>query len=235
MQIAIQSAESPGPRPATPEGPLDDEAIVRLVLDGDTEAFELIMRRYNQRLFRVVRSIVGNEAEADDVLQEAYLRAFRHLDQFEGRSTFSTWLTRIAVYEAAARRRTQRRLRLVTPGDAEVDPAASPSMARDGAEEASLNELRNVLASAVDALPADLRLVFTLRMVERLSTHQTAECLNLTPSNVKVRLHRSRALLRSWIDQRIGEEARRLYEFAGAYCDHVVRRVLERILQEHPS
>lgn len=235
MQIAIQPVEGAGEFPATPVESPEDEAIVRRVLEGDTAAFELIMRRYNQRLFRVVRSIIGDDAEADDVLQEAYLRAFRHLDQFEGRSAFSTWLTRIAVHEAAARRRTRRRLRLVTPRDAEIDSAASPGVARDGAEEASLKELRHVLASAVDALPADLRLVFTLRLVERLSTKQTAECLNLTPSNVKVRLHRSRALLRSWIDQRIGEETRRLYEFAGEYCDHVVRRVLDRLSQERPS
>ncbi len=235
MQIAIQQADGSGGRPATPPEALEDEEIVRRVLGGDTAAFELIMRRYNQRLFRVVRSIIGDDAEADDVLQEAYLRAFRHLDQFEGRSTFATWLTRIAVHEAAARRRTRRRLRLVMPTDAEIDSRASHSVARDGAEEASLKELRHVLASAVDALPADLRLVFTLRLVERLSTNQTAECLNLTPSNVKVRLHRSRAMLRSWIDQRIGEEARRLYEFAGEYCDHVVRRVLERLSETPPS
>jgi RNA polymerase sigma-70 factor (ECF subfamily) len=234
MYTAIQPAEGPGPSTA-PAEPLDDEAVVRLVLDGDAAAFELIMRRYNQRLFRVARGIIGDDAEADDVLQEVYLRAFRNLRQFEGRSTLSTWLTRIAVYEAAARRRARRRLRVVAPGDVDIPRASSTSTARDGAEQASQEELRGVLADAIDALPTDLRAVFTLRMVERLSTQETAECLNLTPSNVKVRLHRSRALLRSWIDQRIGEEARRLYEFNGARCDRIVRRVLERLGRERPA
>jgi RNA polymerase sigma-70 factor (ECF subfamily) len=234
MYTVIHPAEGPGSSTASTES-LGDEAVVRLVLDGDAAAFELIMRRYNRRLFRVVRGIVGDDAEADDVLQEVYLRAFRRLRQFEGRSTLSTWLTRIAVHEAVARRRTRRRLRTVAPGGCGIRLASAPSPARDGAEEASLDELRRVLADAVDALPIDLRAVFTLRMVERLSTHETAECLDLTPANVKVRLHRSRALLRSWIDRRIGEEARRLYEFDGSRCDRIVRRVIERLGRERPA
>jgi RNA polymerase sigma-70 factor (ECF subfamily) len=213
--------------------PPSDEEIVRRVLAGDTASFELLMRRYNRLLFRVARSIVGNDSEAEDVLQEAYLRAFEHLDRFEGRSLFSTWLTKIAVHEATGRRRKQRRLRLVAPGDAGEDPVVSYPVDRDGLEEASLKELRHLLAAAVDALPAELRVVFTLRMVERLSTEQTAECLDLTPSNVKVRLHRARAALQRWIDQRIGEESRRLYAFDGEHCDRVVRSVLERLARGH--
>jgi RNA polymerase sigma-70 factor (ECF subfamily) len=215
--------------PATTPEALADEEIVRRVLAGDTAAFELIMRRYNQRLFRVVRSIVGGAAEAEDVMQEAYLRAYQHLGQFAGRSQFSTWLTKIAVHAATARRRERRRLRLVAPDQAETDAMVPPSSDRDAVEEASLKELRHVLAAALDALPSDLRLVFTLRVVERLSTEQTAECLDLTPANVKVRLHRARLALQSWIDRKIGEEARRLYVFAGEDCDRVVRTVLERI------
>src|SRR5690606_14379414 len=155
----------------TPEG-LADEEIVRRVLDGDTAAFELIMRRYNQRLFRVIRSIVGGAAEAEDIMQEAYLRAYEHLGQFAGRSQFSTWLTKIAVHAATARRRERSRLRLVAPDQAETDAMVPPSSDRDAVEEASLKELRHVLAAALDTLPSDLRLVFTLRVVERLSTEQ---------------------------------------------------------------
>jgi RNA polymerase sigma-70 factor (ECF subfamily) len=211
------------PSPVIPTPPTDEE-IVRRVLEGDAASFELIMRRYNQRLFRVVRGIIGCEAETEDVMQEAYLRAYEHLGQFEGRSQFSTWLTRIAVHEAMARRR----LRLTAPDRLGTAP---PSTGRDAVEEASLKELRHVLATAVDALPAELRIVFTLRMVERLSTEQTAECLELTPANVKVRLHRARRSLQSWIDRKIGEEARRLYAFAGEDCDRVVGKVLERVGQ----
>jgi len=219
---------------ATPDA-LADEEIVRRVLDGDTASFEMIMRRYNQRLFRVVRGIVGGDAETEDVMQETYLRAYEHLGQFEGRARFSTWLTRIAVYEAIARRRRRRRLRLVAPEQPETDAMAPLSTDRDAVDEASLKELRHVLAAALDALPPDLCVVFTLRMVERLSTEQTAECLDLTPANVKVRLHRARVALRNWIDHRIGEEARRLYVFAGEDCDRVVRNVLGRISRRRPE
>lgn len=233
MSIPAQSQGVLGEPPEPSTEAVADEEVVRRVLDGDTASFELIMRRYNQRLFRVIRSIVSDEAEAEDVMQEAYLNAYKHLRQFEGRSAFSTWLTKIAVYEATARRRKDRRFRLVVPGNAETDAMGSSSLDRDAAQEASLNELRHLLASAVDALPPDLRLVFTLRMVEGLSTNQTAECLNLTPSNVKVRLHRSRSALQAWIDNRIGEEVRQLYVFAGEHCDRVVQTVLERLTRDH--
>jgi RNA polymerase sigma-70 factor (ECF subfamily) len=206
-----------------------DEDIVRSVLAGDNASFELIMRRYNRLLFRVARSIVGNDSEAEDVLQEAYLRAFEHLHRFQGRCRFSTWLTKIAVHEAMNRRRRLRRLGLVTSGDPGAMETVSYPVDRDGLEEASLNELRNLLTDAVDSLPSELRLVFTLRMVERLSTEQTAECLSLSTANVKIRLHRARSLLRSWIDRRIDEESRRLYAFDGERCDRVVRIVFERL------
>ncbi|WP_406694737.1 RNA polymerase sigma factor [Singulisphaera sp. Ch08] len=235
MNLFAESRGEPVESPENTAEALVEEEVIRRVLDGDTASFEWIMRRYNQRLFRVVRSIVGDEAEAEDVMQEAYLHAYEHLRQFEGRSAFSTWLTKIAVYEATNRRRKLRRLRLVAPGHAETDAMTSSSINRDATQEASLNELRHLLASAVDALPPDLRLVFTLRMVEGLSTLQTAECLSLTPSNVKVRLHRSRSALQSWIDNRIGEEVRRLYVFAGEHCDRVVQKVLERLAQDRAS
>src|SRR6185312_14487543 len=231
--FAEQAAPSDDRPDECPE-PLADEEIVRRVLEGDTASFELIMRRYNRLLFRVARSILGNDSEAEDVLQEAYLRAFEHLRRFEGRSRFSTWLTKIAVYEATGRRRKQRRLRLVPSGDPRSDETMpSYSIERDGLEEASLKELRQLLTGAVDSLPTDLRVVFTLRMVERLSTEETAESLGLSTSNVKVRLHRARTTLRAWIDQRIGEEARQLYAFDGEHCDRVVRNVLERLARDH--
>lgn len=222
---ATPNGQSADPPPTVPAVPTDEE-IVHRVLEGDTASFELIMRRYNQRLFRVVRSIVGGETETEDVMQEAYLRAYEHLDQFEGRSQFSTWLTRIAVYEATARRRKHHRLRLASTDRTGL---IQPAVGRDAEEEASLKELGRVLAAAVDALPTELRIVFTLRMVERLSTEQTAESLELTPANVRARLHRARRALQSWIDRKIGEEARRLYVFAGEDCDRVVRKVLGRI------
>jgi RNA polymerase sigma-70 factor (ECF subfamily) len=187
------------------------------------------MRRYNQRLFRVARSIIGENAEAEDIVQEAYVRAFSNLRQFEGRSFFSTWLTKIAVYEATARRRKRRRLRLVVPSDSETNMMDFASNNRDASEKASQNELGRVLAGAVDSLPSDLRVIFTLRIVEQLSTIQTAECLELTPDNVKIRLHRARLRLQTWIDNKIGEESRQLYMFDGQRCDRIVKNVMSRI------
>ncbi|AMV36883.1 RNA polymerase sigma factor [Planctomyces sp. SH-PL62] len=224
--MLAEQADPPDDRSGLTAEPLADEEIVRRVVAGDTAAFELLMRRYNQLLFRVARSILGNDSEAEDVVQEAYLHAFEHLPQFEGRSRFSTWLTKIAVHEAMGRLRKQRRLRLVAPADVGEEAVISYADDRDGFEEASLKELHHLLVAAVDALPQELRVVFTLRMVERLSTEQTAECLNLRPGNVKVRLYRARSALQRWIDHRIGEESRRLYAFDGERCDRIVRNVL---------
>lgn len=211
------------------EEPLSDEAIIDRVKTGDLAAFELIMRRYNQRLFRVTRSIVGNDGEAEDIVQETYVRAYEKLTQFEGRASFSTWLTRIAVYEASARRRKLRRIRLFDPSE----PESIPMSAHSPADETSMGELGTVLARAVDELPANLRAVFTMRVVEEIDTDQTAECLNLTASNVKVRLHRARSLLRKKIDEQIGREVRRLYQFDGRRCDRIVERLLARLQRRH--
>lgn len=212
---------------ATP--PLADEAIVRQVLDGDVASFEVIMRRYNQRIFRVVRSILDDNHEAEDVLQDAYVRAFEHLDQFEWRSKFSTWLTRIAVYEATARRHRRRRLELIDMSDPENSHMLSLSDDRDAQDQASNRELGMILHRAVDNLPCELRTVLTLRLVEGLDTEETAECLGLTTANVKVRLHRARTLVQQEFDQHVGMEIRQLYQFDGERCNRIVRAVLARL------
>lgn len=213
-------------RAAEPIKPDTDEEVVRRVLAGDVAAFELILRRYNQRLYRVARSIVGDDGEAEDVVQEAYLRAYEHLSQFAGRSSFATWLTRIAVHEASARRRCRQRVRILDMHETEaltIDP--SPD-AHDGA---CTRELGDVLQEAIDNLPSDFRLVFTLRLVEGLSTEDAAECLGLSTANVKVRLHRARSQLRQTVERRLGEEVRRLYQFDGERCDRIVRFVMSRL------
>jgi RNA polymerase sigma-70 factor (ECF subfamily) len=179
-------------------------------------------------LFRVVRGIIGEDSEAEDIVQEAYVRAFQNLRQFEGRSLFATWLTKIAVYEATARRRKQRRLSLVGD-DTEFEAMADQSNQRDATEQASQGELGAVLAGAVDRLPAELRVVFAMRMIEGLSTEETAECLELSEANVKTRLHRARAQLQTWIDRQIGKESRDLFMFDGARCDRIVANVMSRI------
>jgi RNA polymerase sigma-70 factor (ECF subfamily) len=222
-------AVHPPPAAEGSDGVVSDERIVQRVLAGDLAAYELIMRRYNQRLFRVVRAIVRDSDEAEDVLQETYVRAYEHLGQFEGRSRFSTWLTRIAVHEAAARRRRQRRMH---PFDAsEHDTPDAAEGGRAGEPERGLigSELGAVLTDAVDSLPEEMRLVFTLRVMQGLDTAETSACLSMSASNVKVQLHRARVRLRTRLSRAIGEEACRLHQFDGERCDRVVAGVLSRL------
>lgn len=220
--------------PEQEAGLLADEEIVRRVLGGDLAAFELIMRRYNQRMFRIVRSIVGDDDETEDVLQEAYVRAYEHLDRFAGLARFSTWLTKIALHEALARRKKMARIEVVdlhAPENAHMAPLTDQPTAE---QEANTRELRLVLTQAVDSLPDELRSVFAMRLIEGLDTSETADCLDLTEANVKVRLHRARAVLRDRIDAQIGAEVRQLYEFGGARCDRIVRTVLARLAAKTP-
>lgn len=213
-------------RPATDES---DEQLVQRVLAGDQLAFELIMRRYNQRLFRIARSLLRDDHEAEDALQDAYIRAYEKLAQFEHRARFSTWLTRIVVHEALGQRRKRSRVRLVDPHVTEAGPMQSLHTNDDVTADSSRQELRQILARAVDSLPEDLRVVFTMRLIEGLDTAETAACLELSESNVKVRLHRARAQLRQWIDRQIGIEVRQLFQFDGERCDRIVLGVLQQI------
>src|SRR5512146_3418528 len=206
-----------------------DEEVVARVLGGETALFEIIMRRYNQRLYRVAHSILRNDAEAEDVMQDAYVRAYQHLSQFEGRAKFSTWLTRIAVHEALAR--VQRRNRVqeldAEPYGGTMNPL--PANTPDPEQQVSERELVGLLQSAVLALPAKYRSVLMLRDIEEMSTADTAEALELTEENVKVRLHRARALLRRELFARTGEQRGNAFPFMGARCDRMVETVMQRI------
>jgi RNA polymerase sigma-70 factor (ECF subfamily) len=213
--------------------PLSDQEVVRRVLDGETALFELIMRRYNQRLYRVARAILRDDAEAEDVMQEAYVRAYEHLGQFAGRSQFATWLTRIAIHEALARSQRRKRIDQLganpwsEPGrDREVDVAAS---ALNPEEQLSVSELGRALEDAILSIPEQYRLVLMLRDVEQLSTTETAATLELSEENVKVRLHRARAMVRKNLFVQAGSEAPRAFGFMGERCDRVVARVMGKI------
>jgi RNA polymerase sigma-70 factor, ECF subfamily len=185
-------------------GSITDEEAVRRILAGDKAAFELLMRRYNQRLFRIIRSIVPEDDEAEDAVQQAYVHAFQNLSQFAGNARFSTWLSKIAVNEALARRRRRQRVHVVDFSDPK-NVSLEPSMEDHQPEDrACLDELGAVLTRAIDELPEELRTVFTLRVIEETDAEETAECLGLSEANVKIRLHRARALLKEKIDKRIG-------------------------------
>lgn len=205
---------------------LSDEEVVERVLAGDASLFEILMRRYNQRLFRVARAILSDDTEAEDVMQEAYVRAFRELASFRGEARFSTWLTRIACHEALARARKRRRLVPIGEGG---EPPEPPSETAGPEREMENRELQAVLRDAVEVLPDPLRTVFCLREVEGLSTEQTADALGLSIENVRVRLHRAKRSLRYKLDERIGREVRRLYLFEAPRCDRMVAGVFARL------
>ncbi len=207
---------------------LSDEKAIRLVLEGDRSVFEILMRRYNQRLFRATRSILGDDQDAQDAVQEAYLNAYLNLSRFEGRAKFSTWLTRIAVNEALARLRINQKfveLEAISSGE-EKDMATSNL---NPEEEANRRALGRVLESAIDRLPDSYRTVFMLREVEGMSTAETADCLELSEDAVKVRLHRARALMRKEIYQQTGAVTAAAFVFLGERCDRMVASVMEGI------
>ncbi len=211
--------------------PLSDEEVVRRVLAGETALFEIIMRRYNQRLYRMARAILRDDSEAEDVMQDAYVRAYEHLSQFAGRAQFSTWLTRIAIHEALSRSKKRKRTEQFgavesSDGDTEVNVAAT---ALNPEEQTSAAELGKALESAILAIPDQYRLVLMMRDVEQLSTAESASALELSEENVKVRLHRARGMVRKQLFAQAGIEAPSAFGFMGARCDRVVARVMARI------
>jgi len=216
-----------------------DEEVVERVKAGDTALYEIIMRRYNQRLYRVAREILRDDAEAEDVMQDAYVRAYQHIDQFSGRAPFSAWLTRIAVHEALGRLRLRNRNQHLD--DTEDDGELRMNMVEtspDPEQNASRAELGQLLEEALLGLPEQYRTVVMLRDVEDLSTSETAAALDLTEQNVKVRLHRGHAMLRGWLFARVGPEAKNAFPFMGVRCDRVVHRVFARLAEmstDHPQ
>ncbi len=210
---------------------LSDAEVVERVRAGETGLYELLMRRYNQRLFRVIRSVLTNDAEAEDVLQETWVRAYEHLDQFAGRASFSTWVIKIGFHEALARARKSKRWAPLEDPQGEIMPHANDTQSLSDTPEgqAMRHQLGQMLQAAVDGLPEAYRSVFMLREVEQMSTTETAECLALSEEAVKTRLHRARALLRKHLEQRMGAAVAEAYAFMGARCDRTVARVLERI------
>lgn len=213
---------------------LTDEEVVTKVLDGETELFEIIMRRHNLRLFRVTRSILRNDAESEDVVQDAYVRAYAHLGTFEGRSTFATWLTRIAIHEALSRRRRAARLDTHEgESPAGCDLREKPDRASRSPEQQAIDgELRAAIETAIDQMPLHYRTVFMLRDIQGMDTLETAESLGLHEQAVKTRLHRARKILRGYLEPRVGLNPDELFNFLGPRCDRIVASVLARIASQ---
>jgi RNA polymerase sigma-70 factor (ECF subfamily) len=214
-------------------GELSDEAVVTRVLAGEHALFELIMRRHNQRLFRVARAIVRDDDEAEDAVQQAYIAAYERLAQFAGAARFSTWLTRIAIHTALARLRRARQRAEVTSGREQEEVMRKvPSPSESPEEQLSRRELTALLERAIDELPDLYRVVVMMRQVQQLSTAETAECLEVSEDVVKVRLHRGTAMLRQSMAARMETMAGDTFAFLGERCDRIVAAVMRAITGE---
>jgi RNA polymerase sigma-70 factor (ECF subfamily) len=210
-----------------------DAETVLLLRAGHAPAFAAVMRRNNQRLYRLARGIVRDDAEAEEIVQEGYLRASSKIDGFDGRSSLATWLARIVLNEALGRLRG-RRSTIGIDEVAELLPAAGGAAAGlddDASPERAIarNEVRRAIERAVDRLPAPFRAVFILRAVEEMSIAETAACLGIPCDTVKTRLHRANKLLRRSLSDEFGSLLDGAFPFLGARCDGMVRRVLQRL------
>jgi RNA polymerase sigma-70 factor (ECF subfamily) len=212
---------------------VETEAMAR-VRAGDSRAFEAIMRLHNQRLFRVARAILKDEHEAEDALQDAYVKAFAGIGEFEGRSQLSTWLVRIVVNESLGRLRRRRVTEQLTEmiemsPNRPQDVSGWIAVADDPEKATARADIRRLLEAAIDALPEVFRTVFLLRAVEQMSVEETAASLGIPEATVKTRFHRARRQLRLHLEDRLGSALAGTFPFAGARCDRIVAAVLARI------
>lgn len=225
--------ESADRRPAPASEEMDDDELVALARQGSEQAVRVLIQRYNRQLFRIARGVVRDDDEAEDVVQDAWVRAFTRLESFRGEAAFSTWLTRIALNEALGR---LRRRRPAAPL-ADIESLAGAQGGRiimfplsplpaDPESETGRRQLRRLIEKAVDELPDSFRMVFILRDVEGLSTGETATVLAIRPETVKTRLYRARRLMRRSLERRLAPRFAELFPFAGERCAAMADRVV---------
>ena len=214
-----------------------DPDLAKLVATGDEEAFRVLMRRHNQRLYRTARAILRDDAEAEEALQEGWLQAYRAMPTFRGDSQLTTWLVRIVANEALQRRRKARRTAEVIPMSMDDENAGGPNVheARDENEaaapemEALRGEMRRIMEARIDRLPDAFREVFVLRAVEELSVEETAAALGIPVATVRTRFFRARSLLRESLAREVDAAMEGSYEFMGERCERMANRVIARI------
>jgi len=209
-----------------------DTELVRRALARDEAAVRAIMQANNRRLYRLARGILRNDSEAEDVVQEAYVRAFTHLESFRGDSSLSTWLSRIAMNEALGRLRRRRpavELDALPQGALEAEIIQFPLSAADPEKSMAQREIQAVVEHAIDELPEAFRLVFITRVIEGMNVEETAEILSLKPETVKSRLHRARNMLRDIVERKIGPVVMEAFPFAGKRCERLTDAVLKRL------
>jgi RNA polymerase sigma-70 factor (ECF subfamily) len=228
--------------PPVPERDLSDAALAQRIAAHDHAAFALLMRRYNRLLFRTARSILRDDSEAEDALQDAYLQAYRGIGRFRGDASLSTWLTRIVVNAAIARARKTRRRAEVMQLHAEAEPNIEPTEVNmhtpvsESPESGAMRaQARQLLERSVDALPEAFRTVFVLRALEEMSGEEVAACLAIPEATVRSRFFRARAMLRAALAREIDFAFEEAFSFDGERCDRVVAGVLARLGEAGPA
>jgi len=226
----MQSAPAPKAAPAAAA----DIELVRRALSRDEAAVRAIIKANNRSLYRLARGILRHDTEAEDVVQETYVRAFTHLAEFRGESSLSTWLSRIAMNEALGRLRRQRsgvELSSLPSGTLEAQIIQFPLLSATDDPERTMaqREIQHVVEGAIDELPEPFRMVFITRVVEGMNVEETADILDLKPVTVKTRLHRARAMLRDNVEKKIGPVVMDAFPFAGRRCDRLTEAVLKRL------
>ncbi len=215
-------------------GGLNETELIRRARAREPEALRDIITRHNQRLYRLARAILRDDGEAEEALQEAYLRAFAAIGEFRGESSLSTWLSRIAINEALSRlRRRRKRAAAVAPVEASIIPFPMAGPADDPERSMAQRQILRLVEEASDSLPEIYRIVFVARVIEGLSVEETAESLGLRAATVRTRLHRARALIRQDLEARIGPLLLEAFPFAGRRCERLTQAVLARL--QEPS
>jgi RNA polymerase sigma-70 factor (ECF subfamily) len=221
--------------PSPSDDTLSERSIIQRITSGDRSAFEQLMRRYNQRLYRLARATLRDETEAEDALQDAYLAAYRSIQGFRGESSLGTWLSRLVLNECLVRLRRNARRQNVIPilgSTSDVNAEINNVTAReDDLPERTVGrtQIRALLEHKLDELPESYRVVFVLRSVEDMSVEEVAACLGISEATVRTRHFRAKGLLREALARDIEAAERDLFEFLGSRCDQIVARVLERL------
>lgn len=219
-----------GPAEPTPDL-LPDEAVIKQVAEGNADRFEIIVKRYNQRLFRIIRSYLSDRQDIEDVMQTTYLKAYKNLKQFRGESKFSTWLIRIAIHEALKKLKGQDKISNLHSVTDSRHSDLKDSVERYTPESTMIQkDMNSHLEKAIDALPPKYRSVLIMRSIEQLSTEETAEILGISQANVKVRLYRAKSKLRDKLTERLGDID--LFSFKGRDCDRFTEQVMSLIKKE---
>lgn len=214
---------------AVPSAVPGEMQLVHRALARDGDAFRTIIKTHNQRLYRIARGVVRNNSEAEDIVQEAYLKAFAHLDAFRGDSSLATWLSRIVINEALGRLRKRRRT-VAMPENPQAEIIRFPLNPSDDPERTmAQRQILQLVEQATDSLPDVYRTVFVARVIEGLSIEETADLLGVRPQTVKTRLHRARALVRKALDDQIGPVLLDAFPFAGRRCERLNSAVMRRL------